>query len=344
MVVDQSKRPTVTVKAVAEAAAAEQPVTGLRLFLDGRPFPDPKTSAAFGKGKPKVEVEWTVVLPDGAKELRVQARGPDVASVTEPEAIEARPSPSDKAAVLHVLAVGINDYNDKALKLDLAATDARALAQAFPRHCKSLFREVVATTLIDKQADRKSILAQIEEVRKRAQASDLFVFTFAGHGARSEDQFYLLTVEANLFKLGDTALSGDELRKAVGEFPCQVLLMLDACHSAGFGEGRKLAQAGLRPATDDATRALTEDDVGVAVMCAAMGHEKAIETKGHGLFTQAVLDALAGGPKVPRHAFNNKIYVHHLHSYVFDQVSGISEDRQHPLLNLPWIVESFPLR
>ena len=63
--------------------------------------------------------------------------------------------------------------------------------------------------------------------------------------------------------------------------------MLDACHSAGFGEGKKLAKLGLKPATDDVARDLTDDDYGVAVMCAAMAHEKAEGKDGHGLFTQA---------------------------------------------------------
>jgi hypothetical protein len=37
------------------------------------------------------------------------------------------------------------------------------------------------------------------------------------------------------------------------------------------------------------------------------------------------------------------LYVHHLQSYVFDEVKEESNDRQHPFLNLPWVVESFPV-
>jgi hypothetical protein len=119
--------------------------------------------------------------------------------------------------------------------------------------------------------------------------------------------------------------------------------MLDACHSAGYGQGKPLAQKELRPATDDVARTLTDDEVGVVVLCAAMAHEKAIETKGHGLFTQAILEALAHAEGVPFNRDNRRLYVHHLHSYVFDEVMRRSGDRQHPFLSLPWIVESFPL-
>jgi uncharacterized caspase-like protein len=188
--------------------------------------------------------------------------------------------------------------------------------------------------------------AHVDEtvVRKAAKDNDPFIVFFAGHGVKEKDQFYFLTHEAQMGDLAKTTLSGTDLRKALGEFPCQMLLMLDACHSAGFGERRKLTQSGLRPATDDATRALTDDDIGVAVMCAAMGHEKAQEKDGHGLFTKAVLEVLELAPGVHKHPVNQRVYVHHLQSYVFDHVSARSGDRQHPFLSLPWVVESFPLR
>jgi hypothetical protein len=92
---------------------------------------------------------------------------------------------------------------------------------------------------------------------------------------KDKREYYLLTHEADTDNLDKTCLSGDALRKALAECKCQVLLLLDACHAAGFGAGKKLANLGLKPATDDMARDLTEDEYGVAVMCAAMSHEKA---------------------------------------------------------------------
>ena len=61
---------------------------------------------------------------------------------------------------------------------------------------------------------------------------------------------------------------------------------------------------------------------------------------------QRVLDVLEKKPGVPipinRH--NQRVYVHHLHAFVFDEVSNRSGQRQHPFLSLPSIVESFPVR
>ena len=84
--------------------------------------------------------------------------------------------------------------------------------------------------------------------------NDLFVVFFAGHGAKEKEQYYLLTYEAKVDDLAKTALSGQQLREALADFPCQVLLMMDACHAGAFGDRGKLTQKNLRPATDDATR------------------------------------------------------------------------------------------
>ena len=82
----------------------------------------------------------------------------------------------------------------------------------------------------------------------------------------------------------------------------------------------------------------------MAVLCAAMANEKAEGKGGHGLFTQAVLEALEKKPGVPYNRHNQRVYVHHLQTYLFDEVSLRSEDRQHPFLSLPWSVESFAVR
>jgi hypothetical protein len=340
-IIDKASLPKLRLKASAVAAVPNQLVTGLRLLLDGRPLPE-GGSTRFDTGVPKAEAEWTVTIPPGKHQLTVLARSPDASALSE--SIEINVGEPAKEAALHVLTVGINQYDDSSLNLEFATKDARALAEAFVKHGKGpLFGQVQVTTLVDKQAQRQAILDQIQGVRKHARDNDLFVVFFAGHGVKEKEQFYLLTVEAQTQQLAKTALSGDDLRKALGEFPCQVLLMLDACHSAGFGEGGKLRKQNLRPATDDATRALTDDEIGVAVMCAAMGHEKALEKSGNGLFTRAVLEALQGGQGVPRHPRTGRLYLHHLQAFVFDRVSDESEDRQHPFLSLPWVVESFPV-
>jgi hypothetical protein len=181
-------------------------------------------------------------------------------------------------------------------------------------------------------------------MRSEAKANDLVVVFFAGHGAKWKDKFYLATYEAKVEALDKTALAGEQLRDSLSEFPCQVLLLLDACQAAGFGEKGKLAQLKLKPVTDDATRMFTADEVGVVVMCASMGYETATENSHNGLFTKWFTDALTATKAVPFNHANHRQYIHHLQSYVFDKVAEESKEKQHPFLHLPWVVQSFPLR
>ncbi len=244
---------------------------------------------------------------------------------------------------LHVLAIGVSKYQDPALMLDFAAADARSIADAFAETGKgALFGNVQCTALLDGDATTPKVLAALERLQKVSPNDQAIVF-FAGHGVKDKSGYYLLTCDAQVNALGKTALSGAALIKELRNVPCQVLLMLDACHAAGFGEGKKLATSGLRPASDDVARTLTDDEVGIAVLCAAMGSEKAAERNGHGLFTKAVLEALTPVQEVQYNRYNQRLYVHHLYQYVFDEVAQHSGDQQHPFLSMPWVVESFPL-
>jgi uncharacterized caspase-like protein len=271
------------------------------------------------------------------------ARSPDTSSISLP--LKVKFVDTAKLPVLHVLCIGVNDYRDTSLNLKYAAPDAQSLASAFAKNCQGQpYRDVKTRTLVNSQATAFEILQELDSMRKQVEQQDLAVVYFAGHGIKQKANYYLLTHESDLDQLDKSSLSGANLRKSLSGFKCQVLLMLDACHSAGFGEGKKLTTLGVKSATDDVVRDLTDDDYGIAVMCAAMGHEKAEGTAGNGLFTRAVIEALEKKPGVPFNRVNQRMYVHHLHSFVFDEVAARSQDRQHPFLSLPWVVESFVIR
>jgi hypothetical protein len=343
-VVDKTKLPVVKLRVEAVAGAKEQPIKALRLLVDGRPLPDRQGLAEYKDGKQKEDIPWTVKLPPGPHQLAVLARSADTSAISNEEEVnctEAKDLP-----VLHVLAIGVNKYKEPKLDLNCAENDARGIARAFEKGCKGeLFGKVSPTILIDKQASRQAILDAIKDLRSnektKVKDNDLLVVFFAGHGVTKKNQFFLLTHEAVLDDLENKALSGAKLREALGAFPCQVLLIMDACHAGAFGGTGKLTLKEFKPAGDDAARSLTDSEVGVAVMCAAMGNERSEERGGNGLFTRALMKGLSE-KDVPRHT-NGKQYIHHLQTYVFDRVTEES-DKQHPLLHMPWTMESFPLR
>ncbi len=341
-VVDKSALPKLKLKVVATARSKSQPVTALHLLVDGRAQPAVKGLPDLGQGRAKVDESLEVTLPgkkdSGPYRLAMLAIGPD--SSARSEVVEVSFLQEVKKPVMHVLAIGIDKYKASGLKLNAAADDAREICATFKERSRGeLFREVIARPLLDGEANRKGVLAELERLRKEVKVNDLVVVFFAGHGVKTSKGLYLLTVEAdpkNDDTLQATALSGAELQKHLGGLPCQVLLLLDACHSGTI-------KTGFRSATDDLTRVLTDDEVGVVVLCAALGHEKAEESTGHGLFTLAVVEALRQEKGVPFHPVNRQLYVHHLYSYVADRVSILSSDRQHPYYLPPALVPPFAL-
>src|SRR5262249_33431337 len=282
-----SKKPVYKLKVRAEASAKSQPITSLWLKVNGKLPSGTDTVADYKVGKLEVKnLEWTIELPEGEHQLNVFARSPDAVGYSA--AVRVKHVDVKNLPDLHVLAVGINEYKDGTLDLKYANPDAEAIAKAFKKYCEGEpFRNVTPKTLCNKQATAPKIAAELAAMRKSAKQRDLVIVFFACHGVMDNKEFYLMTHEANTGNLEGTCLSGSKLRKELKEYKCQVLLMMDACHSNGFGAGKKLTKLGLKPATEEAARSLTEDDCGVAVMAAAMANEQAEGIGGYGLFTRA---------------------------------------------------------
>jgi hypothetical protein len=301
------------------------------------------------QGKPELSATFTVEdLPEGNNEVAVLARSRDATGVSDQKAVPFKKPPDGR---LFALCVGVDKYAQPGLDLSAAVNDATAIRDALKKHCgKPLFADVKAELLPNAKATRKGVLDALSRLATRGDAgkplkpTDLMVVFFAGHGVKEGKDFYLLTHDAVVKKgmLAKTAVSGTELQKALSAFRCQVLLLLDACHSGAAG-GQINALKGYGLATDAVTRAMVDEEVGVVVLAAAQGHEHALEKGNRGFFARAVEEAISRKAGVPCNYRDKYVYVHHLYSYAFDRVKDLSNDKQHPSLNQPDTVESFPV-
>ena len=289
---------TLNVEAAASSVGAN-PVTGMRLLLDGRPVPDGlKTFPSPVLGE--VHKSWTLEVPPGSHRLTVQADSAVSKGVSDPIDVvgagEAGGSALAKAtATLHVLAVGINDYRDKRLKLDCAAPDARALHQSFLSHSRPLFRSVEARLLLDGQATRANILAELRRLSTAVKPGDVAVVFYAGHGdCKREGEFFLIPVDANVRDLKATGVSGESLKQALGNLPCTTVLLLDACYSGSFDDAKKGRKKRALPASGDAVVRDLVYDAGLVVMCGASKEQEAAEEDGRGFFTRALTEGMGG--------------------------------------------------
>ncbi|MCE9568084.1 MAG: caspase family protein [Planctomycetes bacterium] len=330
---------TVKVKASASTGVKDKPVTAMRVLLDGRPLPAGKGVWMPGAGKSAEDV-FEFEVPAGLHELKVLARSEDGSTVSDPLIVRG-PKVAGSQPTIYRVCIGVNDYDDAGLKLSSAAKDAEAMFAALEKHCvgsDNRFGTAKGEMILNKDVTRERVLKALDDARKAAKPGDLVVIFFAGHGVKQGDSYYLLTREADVTKdLKGKSLSGDDLRKGLAEVECPVLLILDACHSAA---GVKA----FRPATDDLTRSLTDDAVGVTVMSAAMSHETAGATAENGFFTAGLLKGLKAGDGVPFDPYEKQLYVHHLYSVAFSEVRKATGGKQNPFLNMPWTVPPLPVR
>lgn len=329
----------VLVLAVATSSVKEKPVLSMRLLLDGRPLAGGVGQNTVAAGE-KAEATWELDIPAGPHELKLLARNDDSSAVSEP-LIVTGPKSASQQPTLHRLCVGINEYQLSAFNLGAAVKDAADVFTALETHCvgaENRFGTAKGILLTNKQATRAGVMKAISDIRNAAKPGDLVVFLFAGHGVKQQDEFYLMTHEADPnASLKGTSLSGEDLRTALSDMECPVLLIMDACHSA---RGVKA----FRPATDDLTRSLTDDTAGVTVLAAAMAHEVAAATEENGYFTAALLKALQVGQGVPYDPHEHVLYTHHIYSVIFSEVRKASNGKQNPFLNMPWTVPPLIVR
>jgi uncharacterized caspase-like protein len=208
------------------------------------------------------------------------------------------PTPGEQPA-LHVLAVGVSRYRDQSLTkgVAFAANDARAVASAFERGGRGLYREVRTRVLADSEATRDGILGATRAMTNAVGPQDAFVIYLAGHGVSIEGDYHYVPWETrynNQAALKGQSLGAEAMRGMLAMIPAsKVLVLLDTCSAGRFSlvEGRAL--------DDKAALDRLQRLSGRALIAAAADEKMAIEGEGegenrHGVFTFALLRGLEG--------------------------------------------------
>jgi WD40 repeat protein len=209
--------------------------------------------------------------------------------------------------VLHVLAIGIDKFGDRAgsLHLDYADDDARDVATALlgsqkKASCKpSLYADVKVETLTDATEEKptrenilKAIDAMAQNMRRTGSGRDVALVLVSTHGAMIGSELYLLPYGVDLTSIGASALSVTDLARSVQALAeaGKVILLIDACHSGAIGPDKLDASALSKLVTMDS----------VTVLASSKRFESSLEDSrwGHGAFTKAFLDALTGAADI----------------------------------------------
>lgn len=246
-------------------------------------------------------------------------------------------SASQAKPKLHILAVGINSYTDRGWTppgststtmfgpLALAVRDAMAITERLQQSAAGLYGDVKATVLTDAMATRAGLIAAIERLAPSIHPRDTFVLYVAAHGISEGGRFYIIPQD---FQSGPGALEvagiGQDLLQdwlANRIKARKALLLLDTCESGA------LVASHLRSRVDgsasEAGLGRLHEATGRPVLTAAASGKPALEGyRGHGVFTWALLDALASSDTNG----NGTIELSELVAHVQDRVPKLSTE------------------
>lgn len=265
---------------------------------------------------------------------------------------------------LWVVSVGVSRYPKLApsQQLEFATADAEAIAASLAEQAGpgKPFAELHATTLLDEKVSVESVERAIEGLGAMG-PDDLAVVFFAGHGVKlpgeaagSAKRMVFLTSGAalSLASARENGVGWDRIEGALAKARGRVLMLLDACHSGHVSTDL------IAPNEALAQKLATGGRAGVLVFAASRGSQLSYEVPasgkrtggsrglelawdgrppplsaspgggGHGLFTGAMLEALAGGATDRDHS--GAVEVGELIDFVTERVRAASNGKQTP--------------
>jgi WD40 repeat protein len=235
-------------------------------------------------------------------------------------------------ARLHVLAIGVSDYGDKAkdLRLKFADRDAQDLASALVNtQANGLYADVKPIFLHDATADKAEIFdafATMERNMADNAGQDLAVVMFSGHGTMIDNQFYLVPYGADdstPARLQASAIPATEFQGKIAKLAehGRVLVLLDACRSAAL-IGTAL------PAADLLKSVLAASNVTVLTSSTADKLSREDDKWQHGAFTAVLLQALSGSAEDIDTDHNGVISMSELTAYIAKHLSQLTGGNQ----------------
>ncbi len=213
-----------------------------------------------------------------------------------------------KPKLLHILAIGINQYVDPDLgspygnfpALKLAVPDAVAFADGMKKAGEGLYGagNVKERRVLDTSATVENLARVVEEMAKEVSPRDTFLFYAAAHGHSDGGRFYMIPQDyqagGDPKALAARAIGQDRLQDWIANKikAKKVVILLDTCESGALTNGFPASDAGM---------GRLHEATGRPVLTAAASRQSSLEGvigetgEKHGVFTWAVLDALRNG-------------------------------------------------
>jgi WD40 repeat protein len=318
-------------------------VTGVRVLVDGRPVTRERGISLKTKQNSGTR-NIRVTIPPRNCEVSVLAETANTASVpatvrlvwkgTQPKQDEFIAKPK-----LYVLAIGVSDYKDPTLKLDLAAKDAQDFAATLKKQKGGLYRDVVTKVLIDDAATKDDVLDGLDWLVRETTSRDVAMLFIAGHGINDPyGTYYYLPQNANLDKLRRTGVVFADIKNTLAALAGKALFFVDTCHSGNVMGGRRAAPTDINGLVNE----LSSAENGAVVFASSTGRQYSLENLawGNGAFTKALVEGLSGQAD---YTGKGKISINMLDLYLSERVKELTNGLQTPTTTKPQTIADFPI-
>lgn len=273
------------------------------------------------KGQAAVNLEQDVTLIAGPNRLTAYAFNQDNVKSKDANLLVTGADSLKRSGKAWVIAVGINEYENKQYNLKYAVADAQSFAEELRRQQTQVarFDQIEVIPLLNENATKANFLAALRRLAgsstadpptlkagpldriQRAEPEDAVIIYFAGHGTAQGQRFYLIPHdlgytgergaldESGLKTILAHSISDLELEESVeGLAAGSLLMVIDACNS---GQALEAEEKRRGPMNSKGLAQLAYEK-GMYILTAAQSYQAALEAAqfGHGLLTYALIE------------------------------------------------------
>ena len=232
-----------------------------------------------------------------------------VASIPARTAIDYDGGADAAKPMLHILAIGINDYRDTGWAepgsdqvlafppLAASVPDAKAFSAEMEKAGAGQYAGVRVTRALNAEATAAKLDEAVSRIAREISPRDTFVLYAAAHGYSLNGSYYMIPQDyqggPNPAALKTRAIGQDRLQDWIANRikAKKAVILLDTCESGALTGG--YTKSRTEGAVSEAAIGRLHEATGRPVLTAASGGKSAYEGyKGHGVFTYALMEAL----------------------------------------------------
>ena len=262
----------------------------------------------FRTTKEGVTEEQSLIIKSGGSIVQAYLKNPGKKTV--PVRVGASWRDDMEKVSLHILAIGVSDYQfptEKLLNLKYAHKDAIELAKVLAEQGKGLFHDVpTKTVLINKEANKSNIANAFDAIMEpgKIKEQDLFVLILAGHGSKHPNYQGFMFLPYDFDGKKDVnvseALPWSFFTDRLDYMGCRKVVIIDSCYSGAADRGYRTIDEIDDDEVQKALKYMSEDksERGRVTIKACSKNQRAAEDEkyggGHGVFSWTLLEILKG--------------------------------------------------